>query len=83
MRALIFDLMAHEGSPVLNMIGATGAEVAAEVGRREERVESSYADQSSNTGHESATSSQDEESIAEDASEASRNYLFGPTVTVS
>jgi hypothetical protein len=81
---LVFDSMAHEGLPVLEAIEATRAGNPAEVGRQEERVVSSSTDRSSSIGHESATTSQDEESIVVDASEASHNYLFGPpTVTVS
>jgi hypothetical protein len=76
---LTFDLMACDGLPVLEEVEASRATNPTEVVRREERVESSSADWSSNTRHSSAASSQDDGSTVEDASEASRSYLFGPS----
>jgi hypothetical protein len=77
--ALTFDLMAHEGSPMLEEVVAARVTNPMEVVRWEERVESSSTNQSSNTRHGSAASSQDDGSTTKDASEASRSYQFGPS----
>jgi hypothetical protein len=60
--------MAREGSPMLQVVEAAGAEIPVEVGRQEERADSSSMDRSSNIGRKSTTASQDEESTTADAS---------------
>jgi hypothetical protein len=79
---LVLDLMAHDGSLVLEVVEAARAEIPSKVERHEERADSSPMDQSSNTRHESATASQGKESTVVNVSEVSRSYLFGPSTAI-
>jgi hypothetical protein len=83
-RVVVFNLMAREGLPVLEVIGAAEAGNPTEVVRPEEHATSSSLDRSSDTRRDSTTASQEEESTVVDPSEASRSYRFvSSTVTVS
>jgi hypothetical protein len=68
--------MAHDGSPVREVAEVVGVEIPAEVRHQEEHADSSSVNCNSNTGRDSATASQDNESTTADASDASRGYLF-------
>jgi hypothetical protein len=82
--AVVLSLMAGEGSPVLDVVEAVEADDPTEEVRPKELSRSSSSDGSSNSGHESFTTSQVEESAAIDPDEASRSYIFDPSaVTVS
>jgi hypothetical protein len=82
--AVVLGLMAGEGSPVLDVVEAVEADDPTEEVRPKELSRSSSSDGSSNSGHESFTTSQVEESAAIDPDEASRSYIFDPSaVTVS
>jgi hypothetical protein len=82
--AVVLSLMAGEGSPVLDVVEAVEADDPTEEVRPKELSRSSSSDRSSNSGHESFTTSQVEESAAIDPDEASPSYIFDPsTVTVS
>jgi hypothetical protein len=72
--------MECEDSPVIKEIRALDA---MEVPRPEERAVSSSLEESSSSGHENATDTQEEESEVMDLSESSQSYFFGPsTVTI-
>jgi hypothetical protein len=76
--------MEHGGSPVIDVDGATATGDATEVVWPDERAVRLSLGESSDSGHESPTDSQEEESGAVDPSEESRSYVFGPsTVMVS
>jgi hypothetical protein len=82
--AVVLGLMAGEGSPVLDVVEAVEADDPTEEVRPKELSRSSSSDGSSNSGHESFTTSRVEESAAIDPDEASRSYIFDPSaVTVS
>jgi hypothetical protein len=78
------DLMAHKGSPVVDVVGGAEASDLVEVAHPEEQDESSSSGQSSDNGHENTIVSQEEESEVVDLSEASWSYVFGlSTITIS
>jgi hypothetical protein len=68
--------MAHDGSPVREVAEVVGVEIPAE------HADSSSVNCNSNTGRDSATASQDNESTTADASDASRGYLFGSSTVM-
>jgi hypothetical protein len=71
---LTLDLMACEGSSVLEEVEATGATNLTEVLWQEERAESSSVDHSSNAGPGSAASSQDHSANYSTQSSALNNF---------
>jgi hypothetical protein len=71
---LTLDLMACEGSSVLEEVETTGATNLTEVLWQEERAESSSVDHSSNAGPDSAASSQDHSANYSTQSSALNNF---------